>query len=86
MPMYKSVNNLPAAHINLSFKAVINSFRQSIDQWQCTAIQFYPSFTQLDAMLHRPTLYIIPESKVHGANMGPIWGRQDLGGPPLLAR
>ena len=23
----------------------------------------------------------IPDSKVHGANMGPIWGRQDLGGP-----
>ena len=23
----------------------------------------------------------IPQSKVHGANMGPIWGRQDPGGP-----
>ena len=23
----------------------------------------------------------IPESKVQGANMGPIWGRQDPGGP-----
>ena len=22
-----------------------------------------------------------PESKVHGANMGPIWGRQNPGGP-----
>ena len=22
-----------------------------------------------------------PESKVHGANMGLIWGRQDQGGP-----
>ena len=21
------------------------------------------------------------DSKVHGANLGPIWGRQDLGGP-----
>ena len=21
------------------------------------------------------------DSKVHGANMGPIWGRQDPGGP-----
>ena len=30
----------------------------------------------------------IPDSKVHGANMGPIWGRQDPGGPhvgPMLA-
>ena len=24
---------------------------------------------------------IIPDSKVHGANMGPIWGQQDPGGP-----
>ena len=23
----------------------------------------------------------IPDSTVHGANMGPIWGRQDPGGP-----
>ena len=23
----------------------------------------------------------IPDSKVHVANMGPIWGRQDPGGP-----
>ena len=22
-----------------------------------------------------------PDPKVHGANMGPIWGRQDPGGP-----
>ena len=26
---------------------------------------------------------IIPDSKVHGANMGPIWGRQDPGGPHI---
>ena len=25
--------------------------------------------------------YYAPDSKVHGANMGPIWGRQDPGGP-----
>ena len=24
---------------------------------------------------------IVPDSKVRGANMGPIWGRQDPGGP-----
>ena len=23
----------------------------------------------------------LPDSKVHGANMGPIWGQQDPGGP-----
>ena len=25
----------------------------------------------------------IPDSTVHGANMGPIWGRQDPGGPQV---
>ena len=25
-----------------------------------------------------------PDSKVHGANMGPIWGRQDPGRPHVL--
>ena len=24
--------------------------------------------------------WLIPDNKVHGANMGPIWGRQDPGG------
>ena len=24
---------------------------------------------------------VFPDSKVHEANMGPIWGRQDPGGP-----
>ena len=24
---------------------------------------------------------MVPDSKVHVANMGPIWGRQDPGGP-----
>ena len=25
-----------------------------------------------------------PDSKVHGSNMGPIWGRQEPGGPHVL--
>ena len=25
--------------------------------------------------------HIFPDSNVHGPNMGPIWGRQDPGGP-----
>ena len=25
-----------------------------------------------------------PDSKVHGANMGPIWGRQDPGDPHVV--
>ena len=26
-------------------------------------------------------IHRLRDSKVHGANMGPIWGRQDPGGP-----
>ena len=32
-------------------------------------------------MLRRNQIMICPDSKVHGASMGPIWGRQDPGGP-----
>ena len=31
--------------------------------------------------LHWLLCITIPDSKVHGTNMGPIWGRQDPGGP-----
>ena len=27
------------------------------------------------------SLYTVPDYKVHEGNMGPIWGRKDLGGP-----
>ena len=33
------------------------------------------------AMMTEDPLLIIPDSKGQGANMGPIWGRQDPGGP-----
>ena len=32
-------------------------------------------------LMHASTVEAIPDSKVHGANMGPIWGQQDPGGP-----
>ena len=35
-------------------------------------------FSHMDGQ--RKTL-VYPDSKVHGADMGPIWGRQDPGGP-----
>ena len=31
--------------------------------------------------LLKQTTDMLPIGKVHGANMGPIWGRQDPGGP-----
>ena len=29
---------------------------------------------------------VVPDTKVHGANMGPIWDRQDPGGPHVGPR
>ena len=37
--------------------------------------------TVYNVMVGAPSMQYIPDSKVHGANMGPIWGRQDPGGP-----
>ena len=31
--------------------------------------------------IHFTDKYNIPDSKIHGANVGPTWGRQDPGGP-----
>ena len=42
------------------------------DKWQD-----YIGKTSMTTVHHGNT----PKSKVHGANMGPIWGRQDSGGP-----
>ena len=40
-------------------------------------------------MLSLPLIYgyivqLVPDSKIHGANMGPIWGRQDPGGTHVV--
>ena len=34
-----------------------------------------------DTIICYGVLLYYPDSKVHGASMGPIWGRQDPGGP-----
>ena len=36
--------------------------------------------TQFSVTVSYRQLSVYPDSKVHGANMGPIWGRQDPGG------
>ena len=53
-------------------------------------LQIYKPWYPIVTMVQRnPTItgitvtQITPDSKVHGANMGPIWGRQDPGGPHI---
>ena len=44
-------------------------------------IQGYVDITVLFNPLSPGQKHVNPDSKAHGANMGPIWGRQDPGGP-----
>ena len=48
---------------------LFNSTQYALQHW----------FTGVSRFLHN--WQNCPDSKVHGANMGPIWGRQDPGGP-----
>ena len=47
-----------------------NPATAKFDWWQATDRRSLPN-----------TWAPFPDSKVHGANMGPIWGRQDPDGP-----
>ena len=47
--------------------------------WRHCIEASYPGIFQLKHQ--RSWIQNIPHSKVHGANMGPIWGRQGPGGP-----
>ena len=50
-------------------KIELSIYHLSIEKWQKTQIHCHTF------------IILIPDSKVHGDNMGPIWGRQDPGGP-----
>ena len=50
----------------------------------CLSLKWMYNHEQLNELIG-PWIYSylfegFPDSKVHGANMGPIWGRQDPGG------
>ena len=55
--------------------------------WPNTSAKTFADMMMMtDAMPYKPVNWATisldyPDSKVHGANMGPIWGRQDPGGP-----
>ena len=55
-------------------------FRQWLVAWWQQAITWNNGDLSLVSPLVNPSNEI-PDNKVHGANMGPIWDRQDPGGP-----
>ena len=47
--------------------------------WASSLYHAMPNRKNMLCIIYNDETY--PDSKVHGANMGPIWGRQDPGGP-----
>ena len=79
------------AHLLNKSKRSIN-FMQLNDSCYTFRVTYFDDETILGISLHlvnysnenawrRKFVNGVPDSKVHGANMGPNWGRQDPGGP-----
>ena len=47
----------------------------------CCVIVAHWSMERWYTVIYSSLTEVYPDNKVHGANMGPIWGRQDPGGP-----
>ena len=62
----------PLKFDRLLISYLINLF---LDSYHQTPI-WYTAFT----IHHKDQYHTVPDSKGHGANMGPIWGQQDPGG------
>ena len=50
---------------------------------QCVGKLFHILYIEMQWVSRRNLNEHIPDRKVHGANMGPTWGRQDPGGPQV---
>ena len=69
--LYQWSGTLMATSINLY------CFYDTLHQWHL----YQKTFCKGNCLLRT-----VPDSKVRGANMGPIWGRQDPGGPHVGPR
>ena len=54
-------------------------FKHNVD-YNMQDLKFIDKLYMSNMRIHLQSIYV-PDSKVHGANMGLIWGRQDPGGP-----
>ena len=65
--------------------ATFNTFSETDHQISQTFIRICISYQMINVYqlfeLIQFRKHHIPDSVVHGADMGPIWGRQDPGGP-----
>ena len=70
--LIKAFNPCPSGSLKQSYHVVFWLLKWP---WRTWVKRFYQITTKPNET------WTIPDSKVHGANMGPIWGRQDPGGP-----
>ena len=62
---------------SLTFRNITLRYKSTAEFKQCDA-----NYRSISSAPKYPSDYMsVPDSKVHGAIMGPIWGRQDPGGP-----
>ena len=69
-------NSLGISGSPLTFDVAPESIQGNTDRYGAHDLQIKKVIRCL-----KKVAWNIPDSKVHGANMGPIWGRQDPGGP-----
>ena len=73
MDQYQLKKNTTTGKVLFSDKGLL-SIRHQTSMW--TNVPLPSAKTDLG-----PSWLTCPDNKVHVANMGPIWGRQDPGGP-----
>ena len=61
------------------FLCVSHVHASGVEFWNEYTEGMFTCFTFYYVLLLTHRVY--PDNEVHGANMGPIWGRQDPGGP-----
>ena len=64
--------------------SIISISQYHEDDCRCPGTKLLQAISKHKHMLTWLKLHVthmVPDSKVHGANMGSIWGRQDPGGP-----
>ena len=76
---HNKILHIPCHDSSITF-ALSWAYMSSVVAW----LPFLSLQSTLSLHNEAGTKWLIPDSKVHGANMGPIWGRQDPGGPHVV--
>ena len=79
MDLAKTTARRDEAHSSLGIWCVLYILRYVVNVFEQLCLLMMTSWCGIPKSQY--DLCPIPDSKVHGANMGPAWGQQDPGGP-----